>query len=68
VEFQKCYSDHSVFIHRTSPGIVILNGNVNILLTKSDVAGIVKAKEYMKIVTKDMGRPRYFLGIENCSQ
>ena len=37
-----------------------------ILLTGSDGDGIEKAKEYLKaqFVTKDMGRPRYFFGIE----
>jgi len=50
VVFQKFYSDHSVFIHRTSFGTVILTAYVDdILLTGSDIAGIVKAKEYMQI-------------------
>ena len=65
--FKKCYSNHSVFIHRTSSGTVILTIYVeNSLLTGSDVAGIEKTKEYLKIqlVIKDMDMPRYFLGIE----
>ena len=38
----------------------------DILLIGSDVADIMRAKEYMKtrFVTKDMVRPRYFFGIE----
>ena len=37
-----------------------------LLLIRSDVDGIEKAKEYIKaqFVTKEMGRPRYFLEIE----
>ena len=48
VELQKYYSDHSVFIHRTSSDTMILVVYVNdIPLTGSDV-GIMKAKEYMR--------------------
>ena len=38
----------------------------DILLTGSDIAGIQKTKDYLQthFVTKDMGRPKYFLGIE----
>ena len=44
--FQKCYSNHSIFIRKTSSGTVILAVYVDdILLTGSDVLGIVKAKE-----------------------
>ena len=56
-----------VFIRRTKSGIVVLNVYVdNILLTSSNPAGIVEIKMYLKLhfVTKDMGRPKYFLGIE----
>jgi len=37
----------------------------DILLTRSDSDGIEKAKKYLKtqFVTKDMGKPSYFLGI-----
>ena len=48
-------------------GIVVLPVYVNdILLTGSDPAGIVETKMYLKryFVTKDMGRPKYFLRIE----
>jgi len=53
----KCYSDHSMFIHRSSYYIMILVVYVDdILLTESDIDGIEKAKEYLKtqFVTKDM--------------
>ncbi|KAL0415349.1 UNVERIFIED_CONTAM: Retrovirus-related Pol polyprotein from transposon RE1 [Sesamum latifolium] len=38
----------------------------DILITGSDAVGIEKAKTYLQkhFVTKDLGRPRYFLGIE----
>ena len=38
----------------------------DILLTGSDSAGIVKTKEYLRrhFVTKDIDKPKYFLGIE----
>jgi len=38
----------------------------DILLTGSDSAGLVETKEYLRcyFVTKDMGKPKYFLGIE----
>ena len=38
----------------------------DIMLTGSDADGIEKTKDYLKthFVAKDMGRPRYFLGIE----
>ena len=52
VEFQKCYSHHSVFICKTSSGIVILFVYVEGVI----LDGIEKTKEYLKIqfVTKDM--------------
>ena len=38
----------------------------DILLTESDSVGLLETKEYVKrqFVTKDMGRPKYFLRIE----
>ena len=47
-------------------GIVVLAIYVDNLLTGSDPAGIVETKMYLKrhFVIKDMGRPKYFLGIE----
>jgi len=39
------------------------------LLTDSDSAGLLETKQYLKrLVTEDMGRPRYFLGIEVAHQ
>ena len=57
--FQQCHSDHSMFIHHSSAGSVILAIYFDdILLTSGDVGGIEKAKAYLKthFVTKDMER------------
>ena len=65
--FQKCYSEYSVFIHKTSSDTVILSIYVdNILLIVSDVDAIEKTKEYFKtqFVIEGMGMPKYFLEIE----
>ena len=45
---------------------VLLAVYVDILLTGSDVEGIRETKEYLgtHFVTKDMGKPWYFLSIE----
>ncbi|KAL0344087.1 UNVERIFIED_CONTAM: Retrovirus-related Pol polyprotein from transposon RE2 [Sesamum angustifolium] len=48
-------------------GMVVLAVYVDdILITGSDLVGIEEAKTYLHkhFVTKDLGRPRYFLGIE----
>jgi len=41
----------------------------DILLTDSDSVRLLKTKQYLKchFVTKDMGRPKYFLRIESCT-
>ena len=55
------------FILKTSSDTVILVIYVDdILLAESNVVGIVKGKEYLKtqFVIKDMGKPRYFLGLK----
>jgi len=67
IDFRRCHSDNSVFIRRTSSGIVVLVVYVDdILLIESNSAGIVETKMYFKrdFVTKDMRHPKYFLGIE----
>ena len=56
-----------MFIQRGINGCVILVVYVNdILLTGSDTDDIAKTKEYLMkhFVTKNIGRHRYFLGIE----
>ncbi|XP_020253820.1 uncharacterized protein LOC109830870 [Asparagus officinalis] len=61
------YSDHSVFLRRTTTGLVILAVYVDdILLTGSDSVALAETKEYLNchFVTKDMGKPKCFLGIE----
>jgi len=71
IDFRRCHSDHSVFIRRTGSDIVVLTVYVDdILLTDSDSTGIVETKMYLKchFVTKDMGCPKYFLGIEVAHQ
>jgi len=42
----------------------------DILLTRSNSVALIETKEYLKryFVTKDMGKPRYFLGIEVACQ
>jgi len=67
IGFHQCHSDHFVFVRGTRSGIVVLVVYVDeILLTGSDSTGIVETMMYLKrhFVTKDMGRPKYFLGIE----
>ena len=65
--FHRCAVDHSVFYRKTNGGCVVFTVYVDdILLTESDSAAIFDTKEYLRrhFVTKDMGRPKYFLGIE----
>src|SRR3954462_961932 len=66
--FQRCTVDHSVFFrHTQTGGIVIMAVYVDdIILTGSDDQGILEAQTFLKshFVCRDMGRPRYFLGIE----
>ena len=48
-------------------GLVVLAVYVDdILLTGSDLAGLTETKEYLKhhFVTKDMEKPKYFLGLK----
>ena len=65
--FQICAVDHSVFIRRRTTSSVVLAVYVDdVLLTISDTARILETKEYLRkhFVIKDMGKPRYLLGIE----
>jgi len=60
-----------VFVRRKRSGIVVLAVYIaNILLTGSNSSGIVEIKMYLKchFMTKDMRRPKYFLGIEVAHQ
>ena len=64
---QCCVVDHSVFYRRAGNSYVILAVYVDdILLIRSDTARMQETKEYLKahFITKDMGKPKYFLGIE----
>ena len=65
--FRCCAVDHSVFYRQTDSGCVILAVYVDdILLTGSDIAGIQRTNDHLQkhFITKDMDRPKYFLGIE----
>ena len=65
--FVRCHSAHSIFVHNTKSGSVILTVYVDdLLLNESDFITLVEIKEYLKLhfVTKNMGKPKYFLGIE----
>ena len=55
-----------MFIRHSSAGSVILAVYIDILLTSNDTNGFEKAKAYLNahFVTKDMGRRRYFFGVE----
>ena len=60
----------SIFIRRKKSDIVILAVYVDILLTGNDSTGLLETKQYLKyhFVSKDMGRLKYFLGIEVAHQ
>jgi len=67
IGFHHCHSDHSVFLQHTKSGLVILVVYVNdILLIGSDSAGLLETKEYLRchFVTKNMGKPKYYLEIK----
>jgi len=71
IGFHRCHSDHFVFVQHTKSGTIVLAVYVDdILLTSSNSTGILETKEYIKryFVTKDMGRPKYFLRIEVAHQ
>ncbi|KAL9264448.1 Retrovirus-related Pol polyprotein from transposon RE1-like protein, partial [Drosera capensis] len=64
----RCGSDHSVF-HLSSPvgkKILLIVYVDDIIITGDDSEGIVRLKQYLhkQFQTKDLGRLRYFLGIE----
>ena len=60
--------DHSVFYHHTSSGqcIYLIAYVDNIVITDSDHDGIRKLKQHLfsHFQTKDLGKLKYFLGIE----
>ena len=61
------YLDHTIFVRCTKSNPVTLIVYVdNILLIKRDSVALAKTKEYLKrhFVTKDMGKPKYFLRIK----
>ncbi|KAK8913906.1 hypothetical protein KSP39_PZI024435 [Platanthera zijinensis] len=67
IGFARSSADHSLFIRKTASGLVVLAVYVDdILLTGDDQAGVDLTKKHLRqhLVTKDMGSPKYFLGIE----
>jgi len=67
IEFAHSHSDHLVFIRYTKSGSVIMTVYVSdILLTESDSVVLTETKEYLKrhFVMKNIGKLKYFLGIE----
>ena len=65
IGFQRCHLDHSMFIRCGMSRTVVLVIYVDdiLLLTRTDISDIEETKE-QQFVTKDMGKPKYFLGIE----
>ena len=60
-------ADHSIFYRHSARGCVYLVVYVDdIVITGSDQQGIIQLKQYLshKFQTKDLGKLRYFLGIE----
>ena len=63
---RRCHSDHSVFSHTSDRGKILLIVYVDdIIITRDDKQGI-DFKRYLQnsFQTKDLGKLRYFLGIE----
>jgi hypothetical protein len=64
---QRCQTDHSVFHLYTSAGYIFLVVYVDdIVITEDDSGGIARLKQFLQqqFHTKDLGKLRYFLGIE----
>ncbi|GFY89235.1 hypothetical protein Acr_06g0011750 [Actinidia rufa] len=68
LDFIRCQSDHTCFIHRRPNGqCVIISVYVDdIIITGDDTSGIERAKQTLRKAfdTKNLGPLRYFLGIE----
>ncbi|KAL5725033.1 Beta-galactosidase 8 [Ranunculus cassubicifolius] len=63
----RCSADHSVFFKKTKRGIIILCVYVDdIVITGSDEEGMTVLKSHLatNFMTKDLGKLKYFLGIE----
>lgn len=64
---QRCHFDHSMFSHTSARGKILLIVYVDdIIITGDDKKGIDDFKRYFQnsFQTKDLGKLRYFLGIE----
>ncbi|XP_019058891.1 PREDICTED: uncharacterized protein LOC109116981 [Tarenaya hassleriana] len=65
--FSRSESDHSLFIKKTSSGIIVLLIYVDdIIITGNDTVGIADTKRFLHntFEIKDLGELKYFLGIE----
>lgn len=63
----RCEADHSVFYRHSVVGCIYLIVYVDdIVITGNDHHGITQVKQHLchHFQTKDLGRLRYFLGIE----
>ena len=70
IGFQSSAHDSTMFIRRTSTGIVLLLLYVDdMIITRSDSNAISEVKHHLfrEFETKDLGFLRYFLGIEVAS-
>ena len=67
ISFQESFQDHSLFV-RTSPQgrVLILLYVDDMIITGDDTTGIVDTQKYLyrQFQIKDLGRLRYFLGLE----
>ena len=69
--FTSCAADPTVLTKKTKGGLVILAVYVDdIILTGSDDTSILATKTYLQqhLSIRDLGSPRYFLGIESAHQ
>jgi hypothetical protein len=63
---QRCQTDHSIFLLHTSAGYIFVAYIDDIVITGDDSGGIARLKRFLlkQFHTKDLGKLRYFLGIE----
>jgi hypothetical protein len=63
---QRCQTDHSIFHLHASAGYILVAYVDDIVITGDDSRGIARLKRFLleQFHTKDLGKLRYFLGIE----
>ena len=67
VQFCRAYADHSLYVHETDIGIVVITIYVDdLIIVGNSAMEIVCVKSLLKqeFEMKDLGELRYFLGIE----